>query len=78
MSRDTKARNAAKQRYNAAHYDQLKIYVAAGSRDIIADIAYNEGYSIAEYVRHCIISDATARGYEGIEGLIGGGVISEI
>lgn len=73
MSRSTAAANAAKTRYNATHYDQIKIYVAAGGRDTVQELAELAGLSMAEYIRHCIIADAARRGFDASESLGGGG-----
>ena len=56
--RDQTACNDAKTKYNAEHYQQLKIYVRNGGREVIHQLAAAAGMSTAEYVRHCIIKDA--------------------
>ena len=70
--RDLAACNAAKQRYNERHYDQVKIYVSCGGRDIIQQLAAASGMSMAEYIRHCVISDAQRRGID-VTAELGGG-----
>ena len=71
--RSNYACNAAKQRYNERHYDQVKIYVPAGGRTIIQQLAAASGMSMAEYMRHCIIADANRRGINVSAELGGGG-----
>ena len=62
--RDKSAQNAAKQRYNAKAYDQVKIFVRKGGRDTMHALAASAGLSLSEYIRHCIIKDANERGLE--------------
>lgn len=70
--RDRAAINAAKTKYNAKAYDQLKIYVRKGGRDAVQALAEAAGMSMAEYIRHCVIADAKARGYD-VSATLGGG-----
>lgn len=70
--RDLEACNAAKTRWNAKHYDQVKISVIKGGREVIQQIAAASGMSMAEYIRHCIIADAQRRGIDVTEALGGG------
>lgn len=74
----TAARTEAKQRYNETHYDQVKIHVVQGGRAIIQQLAAASGMSMAEYIRHCIISDAQRRGIDVTAALGGGGAPSTI
>ena len=71
--RDQRKVNRAKTRYNAKHYDQVKIYVPAGGRAALQALAESQGLSMAEYVRHVIIADATRHGYEDAAAAMGGG-----
>lgn len=73
-SRSTFEKNQAKQRYNKYAYDQCKIYVRKGGRDVIQQLAEAAGMSMAEYIRHVIICDAARRGYDVRAALGGGGV----
>lgn len=74
--RDRSAQNAAKQRYNAKAYDQVKLCVRKGGREVVQTLAAAAGMSMAEYIRHCVIKDAKARGYDVSDALGGGGVRS--
>lgn len=76
--RDQSACNAAKQRYNERHYDQVKIYTPQGGREIIQQLAAASGMSMAEYIRHCVITDAHRRGIDVRAELGGGGSPSTI
>lgn len=71
--RSTEAQNRAKTRYNRAHYDQVKISVPAGVRDLIQELAESAGLSMAQYIQHCIIADARAAGAVEIADTIAGG-----
>lgn len=73
----TSARTEAKQRYNEKHYEQVKIYCQIGARTVIQQLAAASGMSMAEYIRHCIISDAQRRGID-VSGALGGGAPSTI
>lgn len=68
----TSARTEAKQRYNEKHYEQVKIYCQIGARTVIQQLAAASGMSMAEYIRHCIITDAQRRGID-VSGALGGG-----
>ena len=70
----TEARTRAKQRYNEKHYDQLKIHVAKGARNIVQQLAAAQGVSMAEYIRSLIIRDAAAHGID-VRAELGGGVV---
>ena len=76
--RDLAACNAAKTKYNSAHYQQVKIFVRDGGRDVIQQLAAAAGMSMAEYIRHCVIQDAQRRGIDVRAALGGGGVTSTI
>lgn len=71
--RSTEAQNRAKTRYNRAHYDQVKISVPMGVRDMIQELAEDAGLSMAQYIQHCIIADARASGADHIADYIAGG-----
>ena len=68
----TSARTAAKAKYNAKHYDQLKIWTPKGGRDIIRQLAEANGLSIAEYIRTLVIRDADRHGVD-VRAALGGG-----
>lgn len=70
----TAARTEAKQRYNERNYDQVKMYIAKGGRDVIQRLAAAAGMSMAEYIRHCIIKEALERGIDVNKALGGGGL----
>lgn len=72
----TGRRTAAKARYNAKHYDQLKIWTPKGGRVIISQMAAAAGLSVAEYIRTLIIKDADSKGIDIRSALGGGGVTS--
>lgn len=71
--RSTEAQNRAKTRYNQKHYDQVKISVPMGVRDLIQELAESAGLSMAQYIQHCIIADARAAGAHDIADTIAGG-----
>ena len=71
-NRTTYEKNQAKQEYNKYAYDQCKIYVRKGGRDVIQQLAAAAGMSMAEYIRHVIIRDAARRGYD-VRAALGGG-----
>ena len=75
-NRTTFEKNQAKQRYNEGAYDQCKIYVRKGGRDVIQQLAAAAGMSMAEYIRHVIIKDAARRGIDVRAALGGGGTQS--
>ena len=50
--RDKSAQTAAKQRYNERNYDQVKIFVRKGGREVMHTLAASAGLSLAEYIRH--------------------------
>ena len=70
---NTAARNEAKTRWNAEHYDQVKFFSPKGSRIIIQQLAAAAGLSMAEYIRSLIIRDAAERGID-VRAELGGGV----
>ena len=69
IQRTQAAKNQAKQKWNAEHYDQLKIYIRKGGREIIKQIAQNEGLSAAEYIKRLVIKDAKSKGINAEEKL---------
>lgn len=76
--RSLDACNRAKQKYNSAHYDQIKIHAPKGAREIVQQLAAASGMSMAEYIRHCIIADAARRGIDVSSAMGGGGLPSTI
>lgn len=52
-------RTQQKAAYNAANYEQVKIYVARGGREALQEIAAARGMSMAAYIRHLIIQDGS-------------------
>ena len=72
--RDTAACTAAKAKYNRKHYDGLYIRTNKGGREVVQELAAASGRSTAEYVRHCIITEAKMRGIDVAAALGGGGV----
>ena len=76
--RDISAQTAAKARYNAKNYDKVQFYIRKGGHDMIALLADDAGMSIAEYLRHCVIAEARARGIDVTAELGGGGVSPEL
>lgn len=69
----TSARTAAKQKYNEKNYDQVKLYVYKGGRDLIKQLAELQGLSMAEYIKHLIIADATEQNVADAAKILGGG-----
>lgn len=57
-------RTACKERYNAAHYDQIKFRTPKGSRAIIQELAAASGQSMAEYIRMLVVKDADTKGID--------------
>ena len=70
--RDQYAINCAKTRYNRKTYDQVKIYVDIGGREVIQQLAAAAGQSMAAYIKSCIIRDADKRGLD-VRAALGGG-----
>ena len=53
-NKNSKARIAANNRYNAKAYDELKIRVSKGNKDIIKAHAAAQGESINGYIKKSI------------------------
>ena len=68
----TSRRTAAKQKYNEAHYDQVKIHVAKGGRTVIQQLTAASGQSMAEYIKTLVIRDADRHGID-VREVLGGG-----
>lgn len=67
-------RTRQKAKYNAENYDQVKIWVRKGGRDVISYMAAAAGQSTADYIRTLIIRDAERRGLDVRAALGGGGL----
>lgn len=59
--------------WNKAHYDTLMTKVKKGFREEIKKMAAEQGYSLSEYIRHALITQAKNDGYGDISAKIGGG-----
>lgn len=68
-----KYRTRQKAEYNQQNYDQCKIYVRKGGRDVIQQLAAASGQSMADYIRTLVIRDAKRRGLDVTAALGGGG-----
>lgn len=62
-----------KDRYNRKHYDQVIFRTGKGGREAIKAIAEARGMSLAEYIRHLIITDCNEHGNNDISAFLGGG-----
>ena len=67
-------RTRQKTEYNRENYEQCKIWIRKGGREIVQRLAAAAGMSMAEYVRHLVIIDAARQGFDVREALGGGGV----
>nr|CDL67188.1 unnamed protein product [uncultured bacterium] len=74
MGHKTYTSNEVKDRYNRKHYEQVMLRVAIGGRDAIQTMAAYHGLSVAEYIRHLVITDAKQTGNGDISAILGGGV----
>ena len=73
-TRKTHTSTAVKNRWNKKHYDVVSFSVTKGAREEIKQLAEILGMSMAEYIRHLIISDAEKNGKNDvIPSLRGGG-----
>lgn len=73
MARKTHTSTEVKDRWNRDHYDQVHFRTGIGGREAIAAMAELRGMSIAEYLRHLVISDAAEAGKTEISAILGGG-----
>ena len=60
----TEARKRANEKYNAKAYDQMKVIVKKGQRDIIKAYAESRGMSLNGYINTLIREDMKAHGAE--------------
>ena len=60
----SEARKKANQKYNEKAYDQVKIMVKKGERDIIKAYAESIGKSLNGYINELIVSDMERNGVE--------------
>ena len=60
----SEAKKKANRKYNEKAYDQLKIVVKKGERDIIKAYAESIGKSLNGYINELIISDMERNGVE--------------
>lgn len=58
----SEAKKKANRKYNEKAYDQLKIVVKKGERDIIKAYAESIGKSLNGYINELIISDMESNG----------------
>lgn len=58
----SEAKKKANRKYNEKAYDQLKIVVKKGERDIIKAYAESIGKSLNGYIKELIISDMESKG----------------
>lgn len=50
----SKARHKANEKYNAKAYDEIKVRVSKGQKEVIADKAVECGESLNEYIKKAI------------------------
>ena len=62
-----------KDRWNAQHYDQILFRTGKGGKQAIQAMAAHHGLSVAEYIRHLIITDAESEEMPEISAILGGG-----
>lgn len=55
------AQKKANQRYNAKTYDQIKVVVKKGRREVIKEFAKSQGLSLNKYVNKLIDEDMRKR-----------------
>ena len=60
----SEAKKKANKKYNEKAYDQLKIVVKKGERDIIKAYAESIGKSLNGYINDLIVSDMERNGVE--------------
>lgn len=58
----SEARKRANQKYNEKAYDQIKIMVKKGERDIIKQFAESRGKSLNGYINELILADMEQAG----------------
>lgn len=71
--RKTHTSAAVKDRWNKAHYDQVTFRCKIGGKEMIKDLAEENGQTLAEYIRRLILQDAQIRGKTDVVELLGGG-----
>lgn len=59
----TESRKRANEKYNAKAYDQIKVIVKKGQRDIIKSFAESKGMSLNGYINKLITEDMEQNGY---------------
>ena len=72
--RRTNTSTEVKNRWNAEHYDAIRICVPKGAREEIAAAAAKRGMSVAGYIKHLIMSDTDKDEVSTLR--TGGGLIS--
>ncbi len=50
----SKARRAANERYNSAHYDQISVRLPAGRKDLVEDVAINLNKTMNRFINESI------------------------
>ena len=50
----SKARRAANERYNAAHYDQISVRLPAGRKDLLEDVSINANQTMNRFINEAI------------------------
>lgn len=56
----TEAQKKAVAKYNAKAYDEIKLRVSKGKKEVIQDVAASQGKSTNEYVKNAIQSKIKA------------------
>lgn len=56
----SEARKKANEKYNAKAYDQIKVLVKKGKRDVIRQYAESKGLSLNGYINKLISDDMNA------------------
>lgn len=72
--RRTNTSTEVKNRWNAEHYDAIRICVPKGAREEIAAAAAARGMSVAGYIKHLIMADTDPQEVSTLR--TGGGLIS--
>lgn len=54
QNKNSRARIAANNRYNARAYDRVNIAIKKGTRDIIRDVAQSQGLTPSAYIKKAI------------------------
>ena len=60
----------AKAKWNRNHYDQLKVVIPKGSREVIKEMAISRNMSVSEYIRYLISQDAERTGKEEVKEIL--------